>query len=185
MDLTEARRILNANGYSLVKEMYDPPVDPPEGPDTEHWDDECEQEANEQTDIAAESIEEGLKEKYPDIAVSNYDVREDANSTDYYEGRDEWSYSKEFTCIVQIEIPPEAIGLSEETVKGELYPTKLYSFSEEAEQKMNELWAEAAEVNNSDIDFTDEYDSYYDPSYNMCVLQKSGTYKASQGNSRY
>ena len=185
MDLTEARRILNANGYSLLKEMYDPPVDPPEGPDTEHWDDECEQEANEQTDIAAESIEEGLKEKYPDIAVSNYDVREDANSTDYYEGRDEWSYSKEFTCIVQIEIPPEAIGMSEESVRGKLRSAKVYGFSEEADRKMDELWAEAVELNDSEIDFTDEYDSFYDPSYNMCVLQKSGTYKASQGNSRY
>ena len=31
MNLTEAKQILKANGYSLMKEMYDPP----EGPDTE------------------------------------------------------------------------------------------------------------------------------------------------------
>lgn len=185
MDLTEARRILNANGYSLLKETYDLPVYPPEGPDTEQWDDECEQEANEQTDIAARSIEEGLKEKYPDIAVSKFDVTEDENSGDFYEDSDEWSYSKEFTCTIQIEIPPEAIGMSEESVKGELCPAKVYRFSEEADRKMDELWAEAVELNDSEIDFTDEYDSFYDPSYNMCVLQKSGTYKASQGNSRY
>ena len=27
MNLTEAKQILKANGYSLMKEMYDPPVD--------------------------------------------------------------------------------------------------------------------------------------------------------------
>ena len=186
MRLDEAKQILKANGYSLMKEMYDPPVDPPEGPDTEQWDDECERQVNEEMDIATESIEEGLKEKYPDIAVSNYDVKEDENSTDFYDGRDEWSYSKEFTCIIQIEIPPESIGMSEETVKGKLCAaSKVYRFSNEAEQKMNELWKEAQEVNNSEIDFTDEYDSFYDSSYNMCVLQKSGIFKASEGNSRY
>ena len=185
MDLNEAKKILKINGYTLVLEGYDPPVDPPEGPDTEEWDNECERQANEETKSAAESMEEVLKKKYPDISISDLIVKEDEDSADYYKDKDEWYYRKEFTCVVQISIPPEAIGMTEESVKGNICPSKVYELTKEAESKMEKLWAEAEAANMSEIAFTDYYDSYYDKNYNVCTMEKSGTFRASQGSSRY
>ena len=167
MNLYEAKKILNRNGFNLIKE--DVSVWPPEGPELPL--DEWEAEVTEIVKSDAKCIEDQIKEKYPTVEVWPWDAEPyDDNIDDTDEG-----YSKDYKCKVELVVPPEALDLTPETAKGKkLPPSGLYDLSEEASELLNNLWSTYA--NNTEVEYTDEYDSYYDAEDNTCRLQMLGIY---------
>lgn len=180
MNLIEAKQILKANGYSLLKEMYDPPVDPPEGPDLplEQWEENGEEAADKLLQSDAEYLDKTFKEKYPEVSVIAFDVKSKPDY-DYFDYKGDWDYSKQYKCIIEISVPLDVLGLNAEEAIGEKYPTGVYGLSDSADKALDNFWAENYDSVTvpTDIEFTDQYDSYYDEEDNVCKLQMSGIYK--------
>lgn len=182
MNLIEAKQILKANGYSLLKEMYDPPVDPPEGPDLplEQWENDGKEEAVDLVASDIQYLEKNLKEKYPEVNILTHDIKAKSDY-DYFDYDGDYEYSKEYECVIEIDVPVDVLGLNAEEAIGEKYPTGVYGLSDSADKALDNFWAENYDSNSTDIAYTDFYDSYFDEENNTCVLQMSGifTYKKS------
>lgn len=187
MNLTEAKQILKANGYSLLKEMYDLPVDPPEGPDLplEKWEEDGQEAADELLQSDAEYLDKAFKEKYPEVSVIGFEVNSKPDYN-YFDFHGDWEYSKQYECVIEISIPLDVLGLTAENAVGEEIGRGIYKLTDQADKALDKFWAENYDTVTipTDIEYNDYYDSFYDEEDNTCKLQMSGiyTYKRSSND---
>ncbi len=180
MNLNEARQILKANGYSLVKEMYDPPVDPPEGPDLplEKWKEDGQEAANELLQSDAEYLDKAFKEKYPEVSVIDFEVKSKPDYN-YFDYKGDWEYTKVYECVIEVNVPLDVLGLTVENAAGKNLGRGTYTLTDQADKLLEQFWSDNynAVTIPTDIEYNDFYDSYYDEEDNVCKLQMSGIYK--------
>lgn len=180
MNLTEAKQILKANGYSLLKEGYDLPVDPPEGPDLplEKWEEDGREAANELLQSDAEYLEKAIKEKYPEVSVIGFEVNSKPDY-DYFDYHGDWDYSKAYECVIEVSVPLDVLGLTVEDAVEEKLGNSMYKLSDQADKLLDNFWADNYDTATipTDIEYNDYYDSFYDEEDNVCKLQMSGIYK--------
>ena len=180
----EAKEILNNKGYKLVESEFRDPSTyasfyyPPDSPDTEKYEQNAQEKVGEVLNLAMGEIEDGLKEKYPNVKVS-FDNENGITSkdSDYYDGKDEWYYTEIFSCELKIEVPIKTLNLSLEDAEDEkILDTSLEKFFNEVIKPLNKtkklkfdtLWS--TELSN-------------DEDYG--IMSIVGEYKYYEGDSRY
>jgi hypothetical protein len=173
MNLYEAKKILNRNGFNLIKE--DVSVWPPEGPDLPlgEWDARGEEDANDILETDAEYLNNSIKEKYPDVSVTAFTVVPD-DDYEYNDGH----YSKIFECVIEFSVPPEVLGLTPDECIGEKR-TYDYDLSEQASTQIEEFVKKIYNPEDTEIKYKYTYETVYDAEENLCKLQMSGTYEFS------
>lgn len=171
MNLNEAKEILNDNGYRLLKE--DVSVWPPDGPDLpiDEWDEEGQQEVNELIQSDAEELEKNIKKEYPDAEVYAWEAIPN-DDYEYYGGE----YRKKYTCRIELSVPPEVLGLTIESAKGEEHQY-IYSLTKEADNRLADLYEKFYNITDFNMDYDEYYDSFIEKDENLCRLQMQGYYE--------
>ena len=178
----EAKELLNKKGYKLVESEFRDPSTyasfyyPPEGPDTEDNEERAEKEASKELKYIENKYKKFFEEKYPGAYVSAQDAVSNGDG-DYYNTRDEWSYTETFKCKLLFQVPIKYLNLTEEGAEDD----------DTLDAALTKFYESISSLNDSEIDFDDtdytELDTSDNNYYgNICV---EGTYKFSEGDSRY